>query len=120
MARNNRGFAVLESVFAGVVFFTFVATLLVAAYFQFGRAWVQYRTEQALYCLAEGRPQSRCRRELKTKIERFLPWGDWKIRLVRDRGKWLVDIEWKYQKYSLHFKKELSEELITAREASRL
>lgn len=90
----------------------FVMGLLVAAYLLFARAWIQYQTEQALYCLAEQRTPLNCKAQLQARLERFLPWGETWSQLQNSNDEWSATVHWNYQNYSFHVAKKLNSRLI--------
>lgn len=109
---NERGSAALEiwPVFATLVLFTM--GLLTGVYLIFARAWIQYQSEQALYCLSEAKPVVLCRRSLEKKLTGALPWGQvgplsLHSSTVGKNEQWKVDVEWKFQRVSLKIAKEL-------------
>lgn len=95
---NQRGTAVLEGVGVLFVITSFVSVVMMGAYLWFARGWIQYQSEQALYCLAESRPEVMCRRALKANVARFLPFG--KVRNLgysNERGRFGVKLDWKWE-----------------------
>jgi len=110
---NQRGGALTEALPVVLVLAVFVSGLLLMVYLMFARAWIQYQSEQALYCLAEARPVSRCRKQLEQRLSRLLKWGHpGVLRLTTyDRGRgvdvWTVEAEWKIKAYNLRVKKQL-------------
>lgn len=65
----------LEGVAVLLVIVTFVSVAMSGAYLWFARGWIQYQSEQSLYCVAESQPQLVCRRTFTKNIQRFLPFG---------------------------------------------
>lgn len=119
MKETERGFAILESLPVMGVFIAFLLGILMVAYLMFTRAWIQYQSEQALYCAAEGKYTLLCREELERKVHQFLPWGETHARVTSLQQKWNVEIEWKYRNYAFHFHKELNPDLVLRTKALR-
>lgn len=86
----------------------FVVGFLLGAYLMFARAWLQYQSEQALYCLAEGKPVAVCRRDLAMKVSAALPWGALESsRLVTSARGWEVEVRWRFQQFDFVITRQL-------------
>ncbi len=110
--KNDAGSAIVESLAAITALLVFIVGIWIGVYLIFARAWMQYQSEQALYCLSESKPALICRRALQKKLVTGLPFG----RLGRMRlssaakGKhqnWNVEVEWKIRTFTLSVRKEL-------------
>ena len=109
---NDKGSALTEALPATAALFAFIAGILLATYLIFARAWIQYQSEQALYCLSEAKPVLVCRRNLEKKISAALMWGrPGDLRLNSGtRGKneiWSSEVQWRIGKYQLSVRKQL-------------
>jgi hypothetical protein len=107
-AIEARGSALIEVLPATVVLALLIGVCLTGAYLLFGRAWIQYQSEQALYCAAQGPSPLHCQTELEDTIHQFLPWGDSMVRIHSEDQHWSVEVEWQYQYFSLHVAKDLT------------
>lgn len=96
---NQRGSALIESLPVFLVLVTLVSGVLLATYLLFARAWIQWRSEQALYCMAVEQHDGLCRRQLNETVAEFLPWGDARFSLSGANGKWLVEGHWQWGGY---------------------
>ena len=105
---TSRGSAVVEfSAVAGFVV-VLVTVTLVAAYLAFARAYLEYRTEQALYCLAERRHRTGCAEGLRRAVNGTLAFGRiQKMRLVETRDTWKVELTWQIHDFVFRFDKTL-------------
>lgn len=110
MIINSRGSAMLEAVPVTLVLLAFVSGLLLAAYLLFARAWIQYQSEQALYCAAVESPG--CRRQLEDQVRRFIPWGNISSDVHSSGTNWSAEVRWNYQDYSFRVAKDLTPRLI--------
>ena len=109
---RNAGSAMAEALPAIAALLIFIAGISIGVYLIFARAWMQYQSEQALYCLGEAKPAFICRRFLERKLESGLPWGRLgKMQLNSvARGqhqKWNIEVEWKIRNFTLRVHKEL-------------
>lgn len=109
----------IEAIACAALYLLIVGSLLLIAYLQFGQVWIQYQSEQALYCVAEGQSSAQCRTKLEARVEEFLPWGKIDVQLASAGGKWKAKVDWQWKEYSFHFEKELSPELLLKRKALR-
>jgi len=109
--RSSRGSALIESIPVIAVLLTFTSGLLLAAYFLFAQIWIGYQSEQALYCVAEGRHAAQCERQLKMDIQAALPWGRFESHVQAWRSQWRVEVIWRYKDYQIKFTKELNPKL---------
>lgn len=101
--------ALIEAAAAVLVAAFFVGGVLLGAYLWFARAWIEYQSEQALYCVAEARPAPHCRRRLHERLNGFLPYRDsLQTTLQSGRENWKLRLEWKWNGYRIHLEKELS------------
>jgi hypothetical protein len=110
--RKNVGSAMAESLPAIAALLVFIVGICLGVYLIFARAWMQYQSEQALYCLSESKPAFICRRALEKKLLAGLPWGRLgKMQLsTAEKGKhqnWNVEVEWKIRTFTLSVRKEL-------------
>jgi len=105
---DRAGSALFEALPVSILLVVFVSGLLLAAYLLFARSWIQYHSEQALYCVSEGHSSAQCKFQLKEKLERFLPWGDTSVYLNGGDDHWHVEVTWKYRGYAFHLRKELN------------
>lgn len=106
---NQRGSALVEFAAVGSFLAVFTGFLLFGAYAVFARAHLEYRTEQALYCLAEGKLEFWCRRRLNQSIDSTLPYGRvTRATLGRVGPNWKVALEWKVYPVTFAIKKALS------------
>jgi hypothetical protein len=93
--RAARGSAVLEFTVVAPALLAIVTLTLVAGYLVLARAWLEYQSEQALYCLATGRARKICGRDFTRRIHETLGFG----RVVaftatRRPQSWSVRVEW--------------------------
>ena len=116
---NNRGTALLEAVPVMLIILSLVLGLMIAFYLFFTRAWIQYQSEQALYCAAEARASFPCRSQLEGKLKKFLPWGRSSVLLQASNNTWTVEVRWGYGQFSFHTLKELTPKHILASKALR-
>src|ERR1044072_1779965 len=107
---TERGSAVLEGVMSFTVLAAFTIGLLTGCYLLFARGFIEYESEQALYCLAEGQPSFICRSRLRDSVARYLPFGSMsRAGLGTDtRGLWDVDVEWQWSNYRVQMHRKLS------------
>jgi hypothetical protein len=115
--KNNRGSALLEAAPVMLVLMLFALGLLLAAYLFLARAWIQYQSEQALYCVAEGRASFQCKSKLEEKLKQFLPWGEGSVQLHAFQDQWTVEVLWRNRDYRFRLYKELSPKAILAAKA---
>jgi len=108
LINNSRGSAMLEAVPVALLLMLFIAGILLAAYLFFARAWIQYQSEQALYCAAQSRISVPCKHQLEEKLKQLLPWGDSSVTIQASSDKWIVEVLWKNRGYSFHLLKELT------------
>jgi hypothetical protein len=110
---DRRGSAAIEAAAVAGVLAVFAAGVLMTVYLLFARAWLQYQTEQALYCLAERRGTAVCRSRLSDRARAFLPYGNFRTMDLRaERGRWIAEVGWEWQGYTLHLSKRLTPGLI--------
>lgn len=83
------------------------------------RAWLQYQSEQALYCLASENPGWNCQTRLNAQLKRYLPWGHWRTRATSTGNQWSVDVQWNYKNYQVHLLKELNPKLLVRKKDLR-
>lgn len=109
---NEKGSALTEALPALAALLVFVTGILLGVYLIFARAWMQYQSEQALYCLSEGRTEFICRRSLEKKLDAALMWGrlgsarlDSSTRGMNEY--WNAEVRWKIGKYHLKVTKRL-------------
>jgi hypothetical protein len=117
MKITERGTALLEAAGALGVLSLFLSGLLAVCYLLFARAWIQYQSEQALYCLSEGTRTSTCRSTLEKNLARFLPWGELKnVVVFEERDQWRVQLQWRtgwqWPNYAISVHKHLSTKMI--------
>lgn len=112
MLNNSRGTALIESLPVMSVLLIFIGGMLLAGYLMFARSWIQFQSEQALYCVAQTPRPWNCHEKLKMQLKRFLPWGDVWANIESQDSNWTVEVKWSYSDYSFHLKKELNPELI--------
>jgi hypothetical protein len=105
---NPKGSALIEALPVSILLVTLVSGLMIAAYLLCARSWIQYQSEQALYCVSEGHSRERCKFQLKEQLERFLPWGDTSVALTGANERWQVEVQWKYCAYAFRLRKELT------------
>jgi hypothetical protein len=103
---NPRGSALLEALPVGLLLVFIVSGALLVAYFLFARSWIQYQSEQALYCAAQSHWD--CKYQLQEKLQQFLPWGQTQVQVQGNNQLWTVEVQWKYRDYSFHLHKELN------------
>ena len=108
MGTNERGSALLEALPTSLVLFAFVSGLMLSAYILFARTWIQFQSEQALYCAAQTDSTSTCRYQLQEKLAQFLPWGNVNVQIQGSDQKWIVDVVWTFQDFAFRMHKELS------------
>lgn len=107
--KTERGTALVEGLPALLCLMIFVSGLLLSAYLIFARSWIQYQSEQALYCLAESRSYEMCRRKMEQKLDRALPFGQTHfVRLSGGGDLWKVDVRWKIHDFEIKIRKQLS------------
>lgn len=116
---NDRGTALLEAVPVMLLVVTFLVGIMVAFYLFFTRAWIQYQSEQALYCAAVTRSSFSCQSQLISQLNKFLPWGRSSAVLQATENKWTVEVRWIYGKFSFHTTKELTPKVILGAKALR-
>jgi hypothetical protein len=110
---DRRGSAVIEAAAVAGVLVVFTAGVLMTIYILFARAWLQYQSEQALYCLAERRGTAACRSLLSARARALLPYGNLTTMDLRaEHGRWIAEVRWEWQGYALHFSKRLTPALI--------
>ncbi len=110
--------AVAEALPVFTTLLVFMFGILLGAYFIFARAWIQYQSEQALYCMAEGRLS--CRQQLRTKLKAALPFGEeQRIELSSQNDLWKTKVEWKIQGYKISVMKDLSARALIRSKALR-
>lgn len=103
---NERGTAMLEALAVSSLLVAVITGLFLAAYFLFARGWVEYQTEQSLYCLAEN--QFGCQFRLEQNVKRFLPYGSVLVNRLRGKtGQFEVHLTWKFQGVRLTVQKTL-------------
>lgn len=105
---DEKGSALLEFLPASALLMVLVGVILGGAYLLFGRAWIQYHSEQALYCAAQSGSPFKCKTELENELSQFLPWGDSLVRIHAEEQLWTVEVQWQYGLFSLHIEKELT------------
>jgi apolipoprotein N-acyltransferase len=110
--KNNFGNAIAEALPAIAALLVFIVGIFLGVYLIFARAWIQYQSEQALYCLSESKPAFVCHRGLQNKLASSLPWGRvGKTQLSSTtKGKhqnWNVEVEWKIRDFKLRVRKQL-------------
>lgn len=109
MLGNDRGTALIEGLGAVVVLAAFFASLLSAGYLLFARAWIQMQGEKALYCLAEGQPAVRCKRDFIGRANRLLFAGELqRTKLTSHGDRWALEVDWKWNGYGFNLHRELS------------
>ncbi|MGZ3722528.1 MAG: hypothetical protein ACXVA9_06340 [Bdellovibrionales bacterium] len=109
---NNRGTAMLEAAPVMLLLTLFCVGIVLAAYLFFTRAWIQYHSEQALYCAAQSRVSFHCKYQLEEKLKQLLPWGESSAHILAGNDKWTVEVLWKYRDFSFHLNKELTPQQI--------
>ena len=98
----------LESIPVILLLLAFVAGVLAAGYFIFARAWVHYQGERGLFCAAQARGSSVCARELRSRVERVMPFGELeRVRFNSGREEWTLEIVWKFNEHRLRLHKRL-------------
>jgi hypothetical protein len=112
MKNKMRGSALIESIPVMILLLIFCVGLLSVAYLLFARAWIGYQSEQALYCAAEMALTSSCQKDLQSRLQRFLPWGEVTTQVESHSGQWLVEVQWQWRKYVFHLRKVLNAKLI--------
>jgi hypothetical protein len=112
MANKERGSALIEALPVLGVLLTFTAVLLVASYFLFAQAWIQFQSEQTLYCMAEAQSGARCQQQLESKLRAFLPWGEIISQVHGSDQDWSMEVKWQYQNLTLQSHKWLSPNLV--------
>ena len=90
-----------------------VSCLLIVSYLLFARAWIQYQSEQALYCLAENQPAYACRHQLEKALRRCLPYGELRdLTVFTTNARWNVNLQWRtgwdWPHYVMKVQKQLS------------
>lgn len=119
---TNRGQAVVEVVLASIGILLFATIILIAVYLLFVRAWIQYGSEQALYCLMQQQPAQACQAELESFLRSTLYWGHTKevrMRMVQ-KGKlkeWKIHTHWNFVGLSLHVERQISARDLTHKRA---
>jgi hypothetical protein len=109
MPNNNaKGSALIEFLPVSGLLAFFVAVALTGAYLIFGKAWIQYQSEQALYCAAEKSAAIDCQSELDARLRPFLPWGTTEVRIRSADELWTVEVIWKFGPLTLDIVKELT------------
>ncbi|MBX3022563.1 MAG: hypothetical protein KF799_12900 [Bdellovibrionales bacterium] len=114
---NKRGSSVVEATLAVSTITLLAGLILTTTYIWFTRAWVSYQSEQALYCLGEGRPPRQCRQKLQRHLKTQLPFVDVTVvQAWRTYRMWNVQVQWEWRlkweqidkRYVLRLRKELS------------
>lgn len=114
-----RGQALVEFALTSVVITVVVGATLFALYAHFARAWLEYTSEQALYCLSEGRGDQICRANLRRDALRipFVTLTD--ARLVRRRDSCLITVRWRIRTYEFQLVKALNARRVLSRAGLR-
>jgi hypothetical protein len=89
-----------------------VSGILLATYLLFARAWMQWQSEEALYCAAVGQGASVCQRTLEDRVREFLPWGTVQARVWTAESGWYAEVRWKYSQFAFHERKALTPKMI--------
>lgn len=110
----------LESIPVILLLLAFVVGVLAAGYFIFARAWIHYQGERGLFCLAHARGASVCERELRSRVERVMPFGELeRVRLNSGREQWTLEIVWKLNDQRLRLHKRLRVREVAANKVLR-
>ena len=125
---NQRGSALVEFSVVALFVGVFASALLGLCYLLGARALLEFRTEQALYCLAEGKGVARCRRTFEENIRNTLPFGRLaKVAVNASARRWRVECTWNLDAWwnfrgapvQLRIRKFLTPELLRRRGALR-
>jgi hypothetical protein len=117
---NARGGAAVEAVVTTGFLIALIGATLCAAYAAFARAYLEYRAEQALYCLGERRPPPVCGARLRSTIQRTLAYGRLgRLTLIDGRDAWRVRFEWRLGHVIFRLDKALSRRRVLKKDLSR-
>lgn len=120
MRANERGSALFEALPASALIVAFALTALTIAYLGFTRVWLEYESEQGLYCLAERGSGVTCTRKLRERVERFVPWGEIeRLKLVPGEDAWELELWWNWNGIRMRIHRRLSVASIAGKKASR-
>ena len=121
VGRNSQGGSAVAEYLPVIALLLILATgLLLAAYLIFARAFIGFQMEQGLYCLAEGRPATICRRLLRDRLTHSLPWGGLnELKLRGDERQWEMTIHWQLRSVDWRLRKVLDSRVFAKRKVLR-
>ena len=102
---KQQGSALFEAIPVFLLLTVLVSGLLLATYLLFARVWIQWRCEQALYCMAVEQRDGLCRHQLTESVQEFLPWGESHFALFGGNGRWNVEGQWRMGSYYIQIQK---------------
>ena len=119
VTNDQRGTALVESLPVMGLLAILIAGLLMAFYLLFTRAWIQYQSEQALYCALQEQVSFHCRARLEARLREFVLVGQFSTKLSGASNDWMVEVQWRFRGMQIHTRKRLEPGLIMATRALR-
>jgi hypothetical protein len=94
---NNKGQALMESIWTLPCALLIFATILALTYAGFARAWMSYQCDRVLFCLAEGETELECKRTVEKSLKTFLPFGEVQgVQLSALDNHWQANLDWRW------------------------
>lgn len=107
MIQNQEGQALVETTVVISAMFLLTKFIIVLFVIIFSSIWIQHSLYQALICLAEGRSQSYCEKNLTSSINNILPFGQTQdIKWIRNAREWKGSLNWQFYNKNWNFKQE--------------
>jgi hypothetical protein len=105
---SERGSALFEALAASVFMVYLSGVLLSGLYLFWTHAWLNYQSDQALFCVGAGGMRFQCERVLKRKSQDFLPWGNFTfIELSGFSDQAELKMEWQWGEWKKQYRKNL-------------